>query len=98
RADRGLERYDVNTNQMLIGGVGSVPEDLGVKVSKTLFAPRLGVTYRIDDGMVLRAGFGITNDPYSLARPLRTNHPAVLNLLIQGPTPSGLAARRVDGI
>jgi hypothetical protein len=98
RADRGLERYDVNTNQMLIGGVGSVPEDLGVKVSKTLFAPRLGATYRINDGMVLRAGFGITNDPYSLARPLRTNHPAVLNLLIQGPNSLAFASRLADGI
>src|SRR5439155_17283680 len=97
-ADRGLERYDANTNQMLIGGVGSVPEDLGVKVSKTLFAPRLGATYRINDGMVLRAGFGITNDPYSLARPLRTNHPAVLNLLIQGPNSLAFASRLADGI
>ena len=47
RADRGLERYDVNTNMMMIGGVGSVPMDLGVSVSKAMFAPRLGFTYRI---------------------------------------------------
>src|SRR5439155_15250375 len=98
RADRGLERYDVNTNQMLIGGVGSVPEDLGVKVSKTLFAPRLGATYRATERMVFRAGFGITNDPYSLARPLSTNHPAVLNLLVQAPNSFGYASRLADGI
>jgi hypothetical protein len=98
RATRGLERYDVNTNQMMIGGVGSVPKDLGVKVSKTLFAPRLGATYRATERMVLRAGFGITNDPYSLARPLRTNHPAVLNLLIQAPNALGFASRLADGI
>jgi hypothetical protein len=42
-ANRGLARYDVNTNQMMIGGVGSVPKDLGVKVSKTMFAPRLNL-------------------------------------------------------
>jgi hypothetical protein len=98
RATRGLERYDVTTNQMMIGGVGSVPEDLGVKVSKTLFAPRLGVTYRATEQMVLRAGFGITNDPYSLARPLRTNHPAVLNLLVQAPNSFAFASRLADGI
>ena len=40
RAHRGLERYNVNTNQMMVGGVGVVPKDLGVEVSKTLFAPR----------------------------------------------------------
>jgi carboxypeptidase family protein/TonB-dependent receptor-like protein len=98
RADRGLERYDVNTNQMLIGGVGTVPTDLGVSVSKTLFAPRLGATFRVNERMVLRAGFGITNDPYSLARPLRTNHPEVLNLLIQAPNSLSWASRLSDGI
>jgi hypothetical protein len=46
RAGRGLERYNPQTNLMEIGGVGSVPTDLGVKMSKTLFAPRLGATYR----------------------------------------------------
>ena len=98
RATRGLERYDVNTNQMMIGGIGSVPLDLGVNVSKTMFAPRLGATYRVNEGMVLRAGFGITNDPYSLARPLRTNHPAVLNLLVDGPNSLAFASRLADGI
>src|SRR5438094_2915384 len=98
RATRGLERYNVNTNQMMIGGIGSVPEDLGVHVSKTLFAPRLGVTYRPREGTVLRAGFGITNDPYALARPLRTNHPAVLNLLLDAPNSFAFVSRTADGI
>jgi len=81
RADRGLERYNLTTNMMEIGGVGSVPKDLGVKMSKMLFAPRLGVTWRLTDTSVLRGGFGITNDPYSLARSMRTNHPVLLNLV-----------------
>ena len=81
RADRGLERYNLETNMMEIGGVGSIPKDLGVSVSKTMFAPRLGVSYRLTDTSVLRGGFGITNDPYSLARPMRTNHPILLNLI-----------------
>jgi hypothetical protein len=98
RATRGLERYNVNTNQMMIGGVGSVPKDLGVKVSKTLFAPRLGVTFRPAEGMVVRAGFGVTNDPYALARPLRTNHPAVLNLLLDAPNSLAFVSRTADGI
>jgi hypothetical protein len=98
RATRGLERYNVDTNQMMVGGVGSVPKDLGVSVSKTLFAPRLGVTFRPTTGLVLRAGFGITNDPYSLARPLRTNHPAVLNLLLDAPNSLAFVSRTSDGI
>jgi len=98
RADRGLERYNVDTNQMMIGGVGSVPKELGVKVSKTLFAPRVGMTYRPTEGLVLRAGFGVTNDPYALARPLRTNHPAVLNLLLDAPNSLAYVSRTSDGI
>jgi Carboxypeptidase regulatory-like domain/TonB dependent receptor len=98
RASRGLERYDVDTNLMMIGGVGSVPEDLGVEVSKTMFAPRVGATYRITPKTVVRGGFGITNDPYSLARPLRTNHPAVLNLIVDAPDSFGYTGRTADGI
>jgi hypothetical protein len=81
RADRGLERYNVDTNMVEVGGLGSVPKDLGIPMQKNLFAPRLGATYRITDTAVLRGGFGITNDPYSLARSMRTNHPILVNLL-----------------
>jgi Carboxypeptidase regulatory-like domain/TonB dependent receptor-like, beta-barrel len=98
RAHRGLERYDVNTNKMMVGAVGAVPKDLGVHVSKTMFAPRLGITYRPADRTVLRAGFGVTNDPYALARPLRTNHPGVLNLLLQAPNSLGFVSHVSDGI
>ena len=98
RSHRGLERYDVNTNTMMVGGVGVVPKDLGVHVSRTLFAPRLGITYRPTHRTVLRAGFGVTNDPYALARPLRTNHPGVLNLLLQAPNSLAFVSHLSDGI
>ena len=80
RKDRGLERYNPTDNKMYIGGVGNVPKDLGVKISKKMFAPRLGLAYRVNDKFVVRAGYGLTNDPYALARPLRTNHPILINL------------------
>ncbi len=82
RADRGLERYNVRTNMMEIGGVGSIPTDLGVKVSKRLFAPRFGLAWRPTEKWVVRAGYGISNDPYALARPMRTNHPILTNLVV----------------
>jgi hypothetical protein len=47
---------------------------------------------------VLRAGFGVTNDPYALARPLRTNHPGVLNLLLQAPNSLAFVSHLSDGI
>jgi hypothetical protein len=98
RSDRGLERYNPATNMMEIGGVGSVPMDLGLKVEKGLFAPRVGLTFRPSSTMVVRAGFGITNDPYSLARPMRTNHPILLNLVVPAPNQFSWAGRMADGV
>jgi hypothetical protein len=85
RADRGIERYNLDTNMMEIGGLGSVPKNLGVRMQKTLFAPRFGVAYRLTETAVLRGGVGLTNDPYSLARSMRTNHPILLNLYDEAP-------------
>jgi hypothetical protein len=98
RADRGLERYNPATNMMEIGGVGSVPRDLGIGIEKGLFAPRVGLTFRATPTTVFRAGFGITNDPYSLARPMRTNHPVLLNLVVQAPDSYTWAGRTADGV
>jgi len=81
RADRGLEHYNIRTNMMEIGGIGSIPKDMGVKVSTKLFAPRIGLAWRPSEKLVIRAGYGISNDPYALARPMRTNHPILTNLV-----------------
>ncbi|GAB4369269.1 MAG: hypothetical protein OHK0021_12300 [Bryobacter sp.] len=78
RADRGLEQYDFGQNKMLVCGVGIVPKDCGVQESKRRFAPRVGIAYRLTDDFVMRAGYGITNDPYNLGRPFRTNHPLLI--------------------
>ena len=91
REDRGIERYDFNTNTMQVCGVGNIPDDCGVKLSKRLFSPRLGIAWRISDSFVLRTGYGITYDPVSLARTFRTNYPMLINLNIV-PTNSALPA------
>jgi Carboxypeptidase regulatory-like domain/TonB dependent receptor/TonB-dependent Receptor Plug Domain len=80
RVGRGIERYDFNTNTMQVCGVGNVPKDCGVKLSKRLFSPRLGIAWRLSDSFVLRTGYGITYDPISLARTFRTNYPMLINL------------------
>ncbi|MEK7751562.1 MAG: TonB-dependent receptor, partial [Acidobacteriota bacterium] len=98
RADRGFERYNPDTNMMEIGGVGSVPVDLGVRNSKRLFAPRVGLAYRATDKFVIRAGYGLTNDPYSLSRPMRTNHPVLVELNVTAPNSLSSAGRLADGI
>jgi Carboxypeptidase regulatory-like domain/TonB dependent receptor len=70
-----FDRYDVTTNNVLLGGIGGNPAHLGVTTSKRLFAPRIGLAYQLNDKTVVRSGFGITVDPLPLARPLRGFYP-----------------------
>jgi hypothetical protein len=98
RADRGVELYDFATNKMLVCGAGVVPRDCGVSMSKKLFVPRGGLAYRFSEKMVIRAGYGITNDPYNLLRPFRLNYPELINLNISAPNTLTPASRLVDGI
>ena len=98
RADRGFERYNPETNMMEIGGVGNVPTRLGVEVSKHMFAPRAGIAFRASDKFIIRAGYGLTNDPYALARPLRTNHPVLIELDVRAPTSVSAAGKLSEGV
>ena len=79
RAGKGMERYDPNTNQVSLGGRGNVPKDAGITVSHKLFAPRVGLAYRLGENTVIRAGYGINYDPIPFSRPLRGWYPLVVN-------------------
>ena len=83
RTDRGIEFYDATTNKVELCGVGKVPENCGATVSKKLFAPRLGIAYRPSNTWVIRAGYGITNDPYEGLEFVRANHPILIALTSQ---------------
>ena len=78
-AGKGLERYDAETNLIYLGGRGNVPRDAGFNVKPVMFAPRLGLAYRLDDKTVIRAGYGLTNSPLPWSRPLRGQYPLVVN-------------------
>ena len=78
RRDRGIERLDYSTYEVLLGGLGNVPEDVGLKPSKTLFAPRLGAAYRLNEDTVVRGGYGITYNPLPWSRPLRGFYPLTI--------------------
>ena len=78
REDRGIEVLDIPTYTVRLGGIGGNPMDLGLKVSKTLFAPRIGASYRIDDKTVLRGGYGKTFDPFPWSRPMRGRFPLTI--------------------
>ena len=98
REGRGLERYDPDTNTMLICGVGKVPDGCGVQISRKMFAPRVGVAYRFNDGIVIRAGFGITNDPYLETQALRANYPVLIPLVITAPNSLQSAGTLATGL
>jgi len=78
RQDRGIELLDLNSFTVKLGGRGGNPTDLGIKVSNTLFAPRLGAAYRLNEKTVLRAGYGKTYDPLPWSRPMRGRFPLTI--------------------
>jgi outer membrane receptor protein involved in Fe transport len=96
RANRGLERLLLNETLpfpgaaqeqpvVLLGGLGGNPEDVGLKSSKSLFAPRLGAAYRFDERTVVRAGWGRTFNPLPWSRPLRGFYPLTIAAGFFGP-------------
>ncbi|AMY08214.1 hypothetical protein LuPra_01407 [Luteitalea pratensis] len=78
RADRGIERLDFSTWNVLLGGLGGNPSNVGVKGKPVYVAPRFGAAYRIDDNTVFRTGYGITVNPLPWSRPLRGFFPATI--------------------
>jgi hypothetical protein len=72
---KGIERLDYSTYEVLLGGYGSVPKDVGIDIQKLYFAPRIGAMYRLSDKTVLRAGYGRTINPLPWSRPLRGSYP-----------------------
>jgi hypothetical protein len=75
RGDRGIERLDLDTYQVLIGGLGGVPQDVGINLKKWYFAPRLGAMYRFGEKAVARVGYGRTINPLPWSRPMRGSFP-----------------------
>jgi hypothetical protein len=76
---RGVESLDLDTMEVLLGGVGGIPRDVGLQTSKADFAPRLGVAWRLNDLTVLRSGYGLTYNPLPFARPLRGAYPLTIH-------------------
>jgi Carboxypeptidase regulatory-like domain/TonB dependent receptor-like, beta-barrel len=81
RADRGIELLDLNMLEVILGGRGGNPNNLGLTAGKDNFAPRLGVVYRMNDDTVFRTGFGVTYNPIPWSRPVRGDltYPITIN-------------------
>jgi hypothetical protein len=56
----GMVNYDPDTNTLLVAGYGNIPENLGVEDYWLNFNPRTGISWRINESNVLRAGYGVS--------------------------------------
>ncbi len=95
---KGIERLDPATNLVYLGGRGNVPKDVGVSVSHKLFAPTLGIAYRMDDKTVIRTGYGLNFDPLPFSRPLRGFYPLTINNSYQPDNGFGYSRTLAQGI
>jgi hypothetical protein len=98
RADRGLERVDLSTLEVLLGDRGGNPKNVGLEASKTNFAPRLGLVYRLNDQTVFRSGYGVTYNPMPWGRPLRGFYPATIAASFFQNEPFGFYSTLDQGI
>ncbi len=60
----GLSSYDPTNNTLRVAGYGNVPTNLGVETRVWNFNPRTGISWRITEQDVLRAGYGASTSPY----------------------------------
>lgn len=60
----GFSNYDGSINSLVVAGVGGNPMNLGMIKKWRDFAPRIGIAYRLSDHDVIRAGFGISYQPF----------------------------------
>ena len=83
RKDYQIEMLDLNTLDMLIGGLGGNPKNMGLDAPKDSFAPRAGIVYRLDEKTVVRTGYGLTYDAQGMSGELAfygyQSYPLMLN-------------------
>ena len=95
--------YNAFNNTLVIAGVGGNPKNLGRETYYKNFAPRLGLAYRLKETTVLRAGFGISYEPfpnnqYAFNFPVRQNNGfSAPNAFVPATLPTGQQARMVNG-
>jgi hypothetical protein len=91
-----LSNYDPATNSLLVSGYGNIANDFGVKKDFNNFNPRLGVSYRLNDKTVMRAGFGASTTPFPDNR-YAFNYPVKQNNSYQAPNPYSPAGAMAAG-
>lgn len=91
RANRGIEYYNPSTNVYEFCGVGTVSSTCGITVQKDLFAPRVGIAYRLTEKTVLRGGYSFSPEQVNMARDGLYNYPSTITQTLN-PSSSYTAA------
>lgn len=60
----GFSNYNFMTNNLVVAGIGNNPLNLGMQKNFKDFAPRIGIAYRLTGKDVIRAGYGISYEPF----------------------------------
>ena len=86
----GFSNYNPANNTLVLSGLGSTPDDLGIATHYKYFAPRIGLAYRLKESTVFRVGFGISYTPfpdnsYAYNFPVRANNQFDPTLTTFGP-------------
>jgi hypothetical protein len=100
----GFVNYNPSNNQLVLAGQDGNPANLGQQTDYKNFAPRLGASYRVNQGTVVRAGFGVSYVPfvdntYAYNYPIKTST-GYTNGATYGPAlnPAGGPVNYVTGI
>ncbi len=87
---------NITDGYLHVAGIGGVPSDLGWNISKgKQFAPRIGVTYQLNDKTVIRSGYGRSFDTgvfgSIFGHTVTQNIPVLANQQINAPSAEAAA-------
>jgi hypothetical protein len=89
REGHGIEYNNMldnpNNPTLQICGAGGIPSNCGIKVSNTLFAPSVGISYRPMQNFVIRMGASVSPMQVAMAQALVQNYPGEVQYTVTGP-------------
>lgn len=83
---KGIGYYDQATNLIEECGVGGVPGDCGIRVSNKLFAPSIGIAYRMSENFVIRTGYSLSPQQDNMGRQGIQAYPDEAQSTVNGAT------------
>lgn len=91
QANRGINYYDPQTDIIEECGVDGVSGNCGIRVSNKIFAPSIGLAYRLFENFVIRAGYSLEPQPDSMGRSGVQSYPDEAQSTLNGATSYAVA-------